>query len=159
MKKILIFLYITISISVFAQEKVFLVCSGSITTNKNKSETSKKEEEFKNTINVSTEIVIDKKFNSMQIQIPLINICKEDEKCDCTMNNDSYMCKDEIKYGSVTSNSYVYSSKKINISRKSGIAIFTYLYQSTISSSEYLISTTEISNGQLQCKTITKNLF
>jgi hypothetical protein len=157
--KILLFILIFITSNCFAQEKLFLSCSGTITVENKDHQSSKPNNDSVSSFEALTEVVIDKTNKSMQIQMPLLNICAETEKCDCSFTNDSYSCKSSIENGKLGTNFYDSIYKKFSIGRKSGIGVFTYLSQNlmTLPLASSLVSSSY--SGQLQCKTLEKNKF
>ena len=157
MKKLTALILLLSFINCYAEDKIFLSCRGTLTNKITKNEFQKPDYYSTITNDVITEVVIDFTSNSMKVQLPILNMCYGRDKCDCKFSIDSFECKESSKqeYASGAHTSY----QKLEISRKTGFAIFTGLYSTTISSSQFVSLSMNEYNGQMQCTTMTKNIF
>ena len=157
--KFLLILFSSLSITAFAQDKVFLECEGIITNSESKTETSKPDQKSVIDEKLKTEIVIAKTTKSITTLQPLMNICNKDRSCECSFDMDSFNCSTKFEIGTVDSNLYSTESIRLEIRRKSGIAVYSYYLISKLSTNFSVSQNIYSKVGQLQCKTISKNRF
>jgi hypothetical protein len=157
--KFLLILFSSFSITAFAQDKIFLECEGIFKNSESKTETAKADQKSVFNEKVNTEIVIDRQSKSISTLHPLANICEKEKPCDCSFDMDSFNCTSKFDIG--TTDSYIYSteSARLDVRRKSGIAVYSYYLITKISNTQSVTQTISSKVGQLQCKTITKNRF
>jgi hypothetical protein len=154
MKKLTALILLLSFINCYAEDKIFLSCRGTLTNSITKMETGKTEFRSTNTTDIITEIIVDINNNSMKVQLPSMNLCYGNDKCDCKFSEASFECKDQIS-ASMYSSHY----RKMEISRKSGFAIFTASYTSNYHEPQFFSLSIDRLNGQMQCTTMTKNIF
>jgi len=159
MKSFCFFLILFISLTAYAQERQFLSCQGNIKTTITSSESGSKNVETNTIEKISTEIIIDKSKHNLHVQLPIMNFCETDNSCECKFNNDSYSCSARMEIGNLSNAMYVLNYKKIEISRKTGIAIFTGLDIEKTQSTTYTNQRITKNSAQMQCAVVMKNIF
>ena len=159
MKPLCVFIILVLSLTAYAQERQFLGCQGNLNTSVTLSESGSKNVETNTNEKISTEIVIDKSKNNLHVQFPIMNFCESAKSCQCIFNNDSYSCSTRGEVGTDSSPLYVSTYWKIEISRKTGIALFTGLFTEKIQLTTYINQKITTYTAPMQCAVVVKNIF